>query len=139
MIDLQNLKNAIYTPLKKAGFMNKSQSLYLDGDDTIIVINLQKSNWSKLYYINMGIWLKAFGEGLFPKFNHCHLYYRIEHFFPTKRELILTACNLDRSDLVVLSLSLYYFGQTPHLSPHPPSRAGKGEQGGVGQIQRSLG
>ncbi len=102
MIDKRTFKNAIAAPLDKAGFKKKGQSWYLDGKDAIIVVNLQKSDWSEIYFINMGIWLKNLGETSFPQYNHCHLYYRIERFFPEQRELILVGCSLDKSNQQML-------------------------------------
>jgi hypothetical protein len=46
--------------------------------------------------------LKAFGQAAFPQFNHCHLYYRVEYFFSEQRDLILTGCDLERSNLEIL-------------------------------------
>jgi hypothetical protein len=103
MIDKKTFKKAIAMPLEKAGFVKRGQSWYLDGKDANIVINLQKSNWDDSYYINVGIWLKAFGEASFPPFNHCHLYYRVENFFPEQRELILKGCSLEKSDPQMLA------------------------------------
>ena len=91
-------KKAVGLPLEKSGFSKKGQSWYLDGKDAIIVLNLQKSNWDELYYVNFGIWLKAFGTEQFPHFNHCHMYYRVERLFPDERELIITGCDLARSN-----------------------------------------
>jgi hypothetical protein len=102
MIDKKTFKKAFAAPMQKAKSVKKGQSWYFDGKDAVVVINLQKSNWSELYYINLGIWLKAFGEATFPGFNHCHLYYRVEHFFPEQRDLILTGSDLERSDLEIL-------------------------------------
>ena len=99
MIDKKMFKKAVGLPLEKTGFSKKGQSWYLNGKDAIIVFNLQKSNWSELYYVNFGIWLKAFGIAQFPQFNHCHLYYRVERLFPEDRELIITSCDLARSSL----------------------------------------
>jgi hypothetical protein len=103
MIDKKTFKKAFGLPFEKAGFVKKGQSWYLHGEDAIIVVNLQKSSWSELFYINMGIWLKAFGETVLPQFNHCHLYYRVEYFFQEQRELIITACSLESSNLQILS------------------------------------
>lgn len=98
MIDKKTFKKAFGAPFERAGFAHKGQSWYLDGKDAIIVINLQHSDWGKWYFVNMGIWLKAFGTASFPQFNHCHLYYRIEDFFPQNREEIVLGCSLEARD-----------------------------------------
>jgi hypothetical protein len=108
MIDKKTFKKAFGAPMQKAGSVKKGQSWYFEGKDAVVVINLQKSDWSELYYINLGIWLKAFGEATFPQFNHCHLYYRVEHFFPEQRALTLVGCDLERSDPEILDdLSMF--------------------------------
>jgi hypothetical protein len=103
MIDKKMFKKAVGSPLEQAGFLKKGQSWYLNGTDSIIVLNLQKSNWSELYYVNFGIWLKAFGDAQLPQFNHCHLYYRVESLFPEEREFLITSCDLQMSSPEMLS------------------------------------
>jgi hypothetical protein len=103
MIDKKTFKKAIARSFEKSGLVKKGQSWYFDGKEALIVINLQKSNWGEMYHMNLGIWLKAFGEVSFPQFNHCPLYYRVEYFFPKRRELILLGCSLDQSTLPMLA------------------------------------
>lgn len=98
MIDKKAPLKAISTQLKTAGFVKKGSALYLDGKDTISVINLQRLNWSDQYYINVGFYLKKLGEDIYPQYNHCHLYYRLERLFPDYRELIANSCSLSVSD-----------------------------------------
>lgn len=97
MIDKKVFKKTIAAPLKRVGCTQKGQTWYLDGKNVIIAINLQKSDWSELYYVNIGFWLKGLGEATFPKFYDCHLYYRIEAFFPENRDLIFASCSLEES------------------------------------------
>ncbi len=98
MIDKKALLKTISTQFKIAGFVKKRSSLYLDGKDTIIVINLQRLDWSDQYYVNVGFYLKKLGEDIYPQYNHCHLYYRLERLFPSYRELIANSCTLSVSD-----------------------------------------
>jgi len=54
----------------KAAEMTKhSGSWYRTGDDVITVLNLQKSQYSLRYYVNVGWWLRALGDAKFPKEN----------------------------------------------------------------------
>jgi len=99
MIDKKTFKKTFAAPLEKAGFVKRGQTWYLDGKDVLIAINLQKSNWSELYYVNIGFWLKGLGEATFPEFYDCHLHYRIHDFFPEKSDLIFASCSLDESTL----------------------------------------
>jgi len=103
MIDKKTFKKAFATPFENAGFVKNGQSWYLDGKDAIIVVNLQKSDWEDMYYINIGIWLKALGETSFPRENQCHLMYRAESLFPDNRELLLLGCSLEKGNLQLLN------------------------------------
>lgn len=103
MIDKKSFKNAISVPFKEAGFISKGQSWYLNGKDAVIVTNLQKSNWSNSYYINVGVWLKALGDLVFPQYNNCHLGFRAEALFPEKRNLILVSCDLEKTNTELLT------------------------------------
>jgi hypothetical protein len=100
MIDKNTFKKTIATVLKTVGFVKRGrQSWYFHGTDSVIVFNLQKSNWDEMYYINIGIWLNALGKSLFPLHNQCHLYYRVENLFPKQRELIVNSCSLEKSNI----------------------------------------
>lgn len=100
MIDKNIFKKSIATVLKTSGFTKKGRlSWYLQGKDSIVVFNLQKSNWDETYYINIGIWLKVFGDATFPLHNHCHLDHRVESLFPKQRELIITSCSFEKSSI----------------------------------------
>jgi hypothetical protein len=113
MIDKNIFKKCIATVLKTSGFSKKGrQSWYLHGKDSVIVFNLQKSNWDEMYYMNIGIWLKVLGEAAFPLHNHCHLQYRVESLFPKQRETIITSCSLEESSIEHLeSLSIFIENQ----------------------------
>jgi len=99
MIDKKTFKKTISAPFEKAGFVKKGQSWYLDGKDAVIVTNLQKCDWGEYYFINIGIWLKAFGDESFPQYNRCPLYYRLEKIFPQQSELILEGCSLEYNNI----------------------------------------
>jgi hypothetical protein len=102
IIDKKTFKKAIAEPLESAGFIKKGQSWYFDGKDTVVVANLQKSDWDDMYYINIGISLKALGDGKFPLAYKCHIFERAERVFPEQRELIRLGCSLDKSNLQIL-------------------------------------
>jgi hypothetical protein len=103
VFEKEDLVNTLHASLKLAGFKKRSLSWYLDGKDTIVVVNLQRSDWSKFYYINIGIWLKALGDELFPKHNKCPMDWRVERLFPKERELIISGCDLEKTNLELLN------------------------------------
>ncbi len=103
MIDKKTFKKSFALPFERARFMKKGQSWFLNGSDVIVVVNLQHSDWGNYYYINIGFYLKTFGQVEFPDYVQCHLGYRAEDFFPNHRELILAGCHLEMSNEQMLA------------------------------------
>jgi hypothetical protein len=64
--------------LREQGFKKAAGSWYSDRPETVLVVNLQKSQYGYSFYINLGIWLKAVGESVAPKEHHCHVRIRLE-------------------------------------------------------------
>ena len=114
MIDKKTFKKSVALPLEQAGFIKKGQSWYLDGKDALIVFNMEKIDMfsNEQYVFNVGIWLKAFGIPLFPTYNNCHLYYRVERLLPEFRELILNGGALERSNTQLLSEFVSFISST---------------------------
>jgi hypothetical protein len=49
-----------------------SGSWYVRSDETIAVANLQKSQYSVCYYLNIGFWFPEIEDVQFPKSEKCH-------------------------------------------------------------------
>lgn len=100
MIEKGSLLKVFDISLRQGGFLKKGMSWYLDGTDTIIVVNLESINMYSpgQYAVNIGFWLKKLGNTSFPKYNHCHMYYRLERLFPESREEIIKGCSLSTGD-----------------------------------------
>ncbi|QTN28808.1 DUF4304 domain-containing protein [Rhodoferax sp. AJA081-3] len=98
MMEKTTFKKAIGGVLKAARFANNGQSWFLDGDDSIVVLNLQKSDFDDKYYVNLGIWLKSLGAVAFPAENKCHIQVRLTSLFPGDAEMIEGACSGNASD-----------------------------------------
>jgi len=94
MTDKLALKKAIGDTLNSHNFLRKGQSWFLRGPDCTVVLNLQKDEFSDLYYVNFGVWLAVFGNNQYPQENQCHVRARLERIFPTQRELIYDACTI---------------------------------------------
>ena len=103
MIDKKLFKKSFSLPFDRSGFIKKGQTWDFFGKDVIVVVNLQKCDWGEYYFINVGFYLKAFGEVDFPLDNQCHLGYRAENFFPEKRGLILVGCSLEKGTPEILA------------------------------------
>ena len=63
--------------LQPQGYQRKGSSWYFDAPEAILVVNLQKSQWGRQYYVNLAVWLKALGDAVSPKENHCHIRSRL--------------------------------------------------------------
>jgi len=67
---------------QEAGFEKHSGSWYRRTDEVILVLNLQKSQYSPSYYLNQGFWLRVLGDERFPKEEKCHIRVRLGSLLP---------------------------------------------------------
>lgn len=82
--------------LKAAGFKKKRADTWCRQDvDVISVLNLQKSNYSRQYYINVALWLKALGEAKAPMEHKCHIRFRLERLMPIDEREVTRLLNLE--------------------------------------------
>lgn len=102
MIDKKIFKTALAKVFHEAGFSHRGRSWFLAGQDSIVVIGLQKSDYDEKYYINFGIWLKRFGSTDQPKENQCHIQTRLTSLFPNHASLVEEACSLDKASVARL-------------------------------------
>lgn len=64
--------------LTASGFTKNGDTWYSEKSETILVVNLQKSQWGEQYYINLAAWFKELGESKFPPKEHlCHVRTRL--------------------------------------------------------------
>jgi hypothetical protein len=80
---------------RQAGFEKKSGSWYRQSDEVIAAINLQKSQYGPLYYINVGFWLRQLDDERYPKMNQWHVLIRLEDLLPDAEKRIGELLNLD--------------------------------------------
>ncbi len=76
---------------KASGGSKKSGSWYLRSPETIVVVNLQKSQYAVRYYVNVALWLLAAGPAEAPKTPQCHVQTRLDGLVPPALEERLTA------------------------------------------------
>jgi hypothetical protein len=62
---------------REAGFTKKAGSWYRRQPETIALLQAQKSQWGRQYYLNVALWLLALGEAEHPKENQCHVRTRL--------------------------------------------------------------
>ena len=82
-------KKIIVKPFISNGFKRVAKNLRFDGSAASILVGLQKLEFDKQYFINVGIWLRALGEEVPQKVEHAHMFYRLERLFPRLREAVL--------------------------------------------------
>jgi hypothetical protein len=94
MMEKASFKKGFGGVLKTAGFLSKGQSWFKDGRDSIVVLNLQKSDFDEKYYVNFGVWLKSLGMTTFPSDTKCHIQGRLTSLFPAQSVMIDRGCML---------------------------------------------
>lgn len=67
---------------KTNGFVKNSGSWYLEREETILVADLQKSNYSQRYFLNLSVWLREIEEARFPAERKCHVRTRLTQLVP---------------------------------------------------------
>lgn len=85
------IKLATDAALKDARFLRKSGTWYRDTEETVLVVDVQRSNFGQQYYINLGILVKGLSQKLTrlpPKENECHVRLRLESLMPEAEEQV---------------------------------------------------
>jgi hypothetical protein len=83
----KELESRIAALLKSEGFKKKSRTWWIEGDECVSVLNLQKSSWGETYYINCGVVVKHLGGNVRPAISSCHLEGRMEYLMDNPSSL----------------------------------------------------
>jgi hypothetical protein len=92
------LKKSLNQVLVESRFERKSNSWYGSGNDAIVVLNLQKSDFGNYFYINIGVCLKSLTSEIFPKISKCHISMRADHLVGDNAPQLALGLNLDDGD-----------------------------------------
>jgi hypothetical protein len=57
--DEKTVREAIAKPLAQLNAIKRRNTWYVQSDQTLSAVNLQKSQWSRAYYLNIAIFLQA--------------------------------------------------------------------------------
>ena len=68
---------SIRSDLKAEGFRKHGATWRKTFPQTILVLNIQKSQWGPQFYINLGVYLSALGPNAKPPEHRCHLRTRL--------------------------------------------------------------
>lgn len=85
---------------KAAGFTKKSGTWCRRQQDTIAVLELQKSQYGAQYFVNVALWLLELGDAQCPREQACHLRSRLTRLLPEDEDRLKAALDLDDSSLV---------------------------------------
>ena len=73
----RELLRAIAPTLKAHGFKKRSATWHRTCDGFIQTFNVQGSQWSKAFYLNLGIYIRAIGDSVTPPEYDCHIRNRV--------------------------------------------------------------
>jgi hypothetical protein len=75
---INTVQTTVASAMKTLGLAKKGSSWYLHREETILVVELQKSNYGATYFVNVAVWLCALGDSRFPKEWACHIRSRLD-------------------------------------------------------------
>jgi len=72
--------------LKDAGYKKKGATWHCQDEEFVRVLNIQGSQWSTSFYLNLGIYIRALGDESTPTEYKCHIRQRIDGIVPDRAE-----------------------------------------------------
>lgn len=94
MAERNAVKDEFHTFVVESGMSKHGGSWYRPSDSVIAVLNLQKSQYSLSYYVNLAFWLRALGDTQFPPENKCHVRMRMDQIIPDRSREISSLLDL---------------------------------------------
>lgn len=82
----QRTSKVIDEALTPLGYTKRKNTWFLTQDETIRLVDLQKSQYGEKYYINLAIYLKNLGNLEYPPENLCHIRTRLEAIVSNKED-----------------------------------------------------
>ena len=93
----------------------RGTNFYRDGNETICLLNLQKSSWGPQFYINAAVWFTRFGAERRPKEHKCQIRWRVDSIMEDEQSKAFTqALNLEQAMPSDRRLSLIKDGVSAH-------------------------
>lgn len=140
------IKLGVDDALKGAHFRRKSSAWYRDLEETVLVVDVQKSNFGEQYYVNLGVLVKGLpanhGGKLPPKENQCHIRVRIEALKPDEEEQLKRMLNLEDGSIGVAERQQGIAGAITRIAlpflTQCSTRAGIRDAGARGQLDPAL-
>lgn len=99
MIEKGPLKKAVGSLLRASGYQKRGQTWHKVGDEVVAAVELQKSQYSDFYYVNVAFELRALsGDELMPT-HKSHICLRAERLLPDDVDKIDSLFRLDNAEL----------------------------------------
>ncbi len=76
----KHLENILKPFMKIKGFKKKGGSWCKDVGDFLQIVNIQGSSYSKSFYINLAVYIKALGNSDWPAEYDCHVRIRLNSY-----------------------------------------------------------
>ena len=100
--NIKTLRSTIGNVLEQHGFQVGPQkeriAWYRSHPDTVLVFDLQKSDYGGQYFGNLGVCLKSIYPSEFPREELCHLRLRLDRLVPD-RERVLSLLDLEEQSV----------------------------------------
>jgi hypothetical protein len=85
--------------LAPAGFRRRKDTWYKTNEDTITLLNLQKSQYGGQYYMNLAVYIRELGRATSPLEHQSHIRARLTAISGSDASSIDEALDLERSDV----------------------------------------
>jgi hypothetical protein len=98
-MNTRELANTLDQILAPAGFRRRNDTWYKTNEDTITLVDLQKSQWGGQYYVNLGVYLRVLGRTTSPPEHLAHIRARLGSIAGDDASAIEEALDLERSSI----------------------------------------
>ena len=95
-MNTEELAKVVNEVLVPAGFRRRKDTWYKANEDTIILLNLQKSQYGGQYFINLAVYLRHLGTASSPSENQSHIRVRLTAIAGSEALAIGEALDLER-------------------------------------------
>ena len=96
-MNTKELETIFEGALAPVGFRRRKDTWYKTNEDTITLVNLQKSQWGGQYYVNLAVYLRDLGKATSPLEHQAHIRARLTAVAADCDLAIETALDLERS------------------------------------------
>jgi hypothetical protein len=96
-MNTKGLEEVFESVLAPAGFRRRKDTWYKTNEDTITLVNLQKSQYGGQYYVNLAVYLRDLGKATSPSEYQSHIRVRLTAIAESAAAAIDEALDLERT------------------------------------------